>query len=110
MKNQQEIQAIITRSTRNDLGSQPAGRFSWHQPHNVAIGAARARSGNMWALVDLAEAHQDNRHVVRAVMATIGGNDFYADYDVIAKAFVKRYRKFMGDDDIPEWFECELYV
>lgn len=111
MKTQQEIQAIISRSTRNDIGSQPLGRFSWNVEQNNAIGAARDRSRSMWALLDLAEAHSNNHNVVRAVMATAAGKDFFDDSDVIKRAFVARYKKFFdGDDDIPEYFDCELYV
>jgi len=111
MKTQQEIQAIVNRSTRNDIESQPLGRYSWSQEQNDAIGAARSRSRSMWALLDLAEAHQDNPNVVRAVMATAGGKDYFDDSDVIKSAFVARYKKFFdGDDDVPEYFECELYV
>ena len=107
MKTQQEIQAIVNR-TRN-LGSQPRGRYSWSQDQNVAIGAARARSRSMWNLMDLAEAHQDNYNVIMAVMATAAGKDFFDDNAVIRRAFVARYKKFFKGDDIPEYFECEMY-
>ena len=111
MKTAQEITAIINRSTRNDLGSETLGTYSWNQGQNDAIGAARARSSSMWQLLDLAEAHSENRNVVRAVMATAGGRDYFDDSDVIKRAFVARYKKFFnGDDDIPEYFGCEMYV
>jgi len=110
MKTAAEISAIINRSTRNDIESQPLGRYSWSQAQNDAIGAARARSTCMFDLLDLAEAHQENYNVVMAVMATATGKSFFDDNSVIKRAFVKRYRTFTGEDAIPEYFECELYV
>ena len=109
--NTKQIQDIVNRSTRNDIESQPLGRYSWDQSQNDAIGAARSRASCLWDLLDLAEEHKHNHDVIIAVMATAGGKDFFDTNEDIRKAFVKAYTKFFdGDDDIPEYFDCEMYV